>query len=157
MMIRMLVLTVLAGFLAIGDRAVAEPAPASAPATNQVKTIFDYKSELTLSDDQEQRMRQILVNLNKELQVERAKLTILSYDLEELIRKEADLDSIKRALQQEAELRASIAYADLAAGRQINSTLTNDQLTRWRAIQASARQVASSGAVDTDKKDKKKK
>ena len=125
---------------------------------NAVKTIFDYKSELRLTDDQEQRMRQILVNLNKELQVERAKLTILSYDLDELIRKEADLDQIKRTLHQEADLRASIAYADLAAGRQINGTLTSDQLNKWRQIQTSARQaVASASEVKADEPKAKKK
>src|SRR5262245_60389268 len=104
-----------------------------------VKTIFDFKADLNLSDAQEKQIKQILVDLNRELQLEKAKHTIASIELQDLIKKEADLEQIRKALDQEASLRASMTYADIVATRNINKVLSPDQLQKWRHIQDSAR------------------
>jgi DNA helicase IV len=124
---------VLSGMLANGA--------AFSQTTNQqvVKTIFDYKTELNLTDAQEKQIKQILTDLNHELQLENAKHTISSFALQDLIKKEANLDEIKKALDQEASLRASISYADIVATRKINKVLSSDQLQKWRTIQDAAR------------------
>jgi hypothetical protein len=106
-----------------------------------VKTIFDFKTELNLSDVQEKQIKQILVDLNRELQLEKAKHTIASIELQDLIKKEADLEQIRKALDQEASLRASMTYADIAATRNINKVLSSEQLQKWRHIQDSARTI----------------
>ena len=124
---------IVTGFLA-GALADAQPA-------NQTpkKTIFDYKAELNLTDEQEQEIRRILAELNREAQLAGAKLTILKFELEDLIQKEDELELILKNFIEEAELRASVKYADLAATRKINNVLSPQQLAQWREVQASAR------------------
>jgi len=111
----------------------------SQTANQPIKTTFDYKAELSLTDAQEKEIKQILIDLNRELQLEKAKLTIAGIELQDLIKKEADLDQIRKALNQEAALRVSLAYADLAATRKINQVLSSEQLRKWRAMQEAAR------------------
>ena len=118
------------------------------PATEQKTTIFDYKKELKLTDEQEQKIRQLLLDLSKQLQIEQAKLTLANADLEELLKKEAELEKIKEAVNREAAIRATITYADLAAGRQINAVLTPAQLKQWREIQEKARQAQRQSKSD---------
>ncbi len=106
--------------------------------TTTKKTIFDYKAELTLTDEHEQEIRQILAELNREAQLAGAKLTVLKFELEDLIQKEDELELVRKNLKEEAELRASIRYADLAATRNINHVLSVPQLAKWRGIKATA-------------------
>ena len=108
--------------------------------TKPTKTIFDFKAELKLADKQEKEIRQALADLNRELQLKRAKLTILSIELEDLVKKEGDLDQIKKNLMDQANLQASMRYDDFAASRKINKVLSADQLAKWRDIQVSQRE-----------------
>jgi len=110
--------------------------PAAAE-TAQVKTIFDFKPELKLTDKQETEIKQILTDLNREIQLDRAKLTILSIELEDLGKKEGDLEQIKKNLMDQASLQAAMRYADIVASRKINKVLSPDQLAKWRDIQVS--------------------
>ena len=98
-------------------------------------TIFDYKAELKLTDEQEQQIRQILTDLARELQLQSARRTIVTHELGELLKKEADLAQIKKQLEQESALSASMTYEDIAASRRINAVLTPEQLKKWRGIQ----------------------
>ncbi len=107
--------------------------------TTTKKTIFDYKAELNLTNEQEQEIRQILAELNREAQLAGAKLTVLKFELEDLIQKEDEVELVRKNLIEEAELRASIKYADLAATRKINNVLSAEQLLKWRSFQEAAR------------------
>lgn len=71
---------------------------AETPTTNPqtVKTIFDFKAELKLTDEQDQQIRQILLDLNRDLQLEQAKHTIATYELQDLLKQEADLEQVGR-------------------------------------------------------------
>lgn len=113
--------------------------PQTAPQPAQGKTIFDFKADLKLTDKQEKDIREVLTDLNKELQVTRAKMTILSFELEDLLKKEANLEQIKKNLKDQADLQANLRYADVVATRGVNKVLTPDQLTRWKSIQATGR------------------
>jgi hypothetical protein len=124
----------LLAWLCAGALALAQTANPQA-----VKTIFDYKTDLKLSDAQEKQIKQILIDLNRELQLEKAKHTIATIELQDLVKQEADLGRIKQALDQEASLRVSMSYADLVATRNINKVLSPEQLRKWRTIQDSAR------------------
>jgi len=108
--------------------------------TKPIKTIFDFKAELKLADKQEKEIRQALADLNRELQLKRAKLTILSIELEGLMKKEGDLEQIKKNLMDQANLQASMRYDDFAASRKINKVLSADQLAKWRDIQVSQKE-----------------
>lgn len=105
----------------------------------KVKTIFDFKADLKLTDEQEQKIKTILTDLNKDVQVKRARLVILNSEIEELLKKEGDLAEIKKKLDESFSIQSSIKYGDIEASRNINKTLTPEQLKKWRDIQAAER------------------
>ena len=115
-----------------------QPKPAQAqPAPGQ--TIFDYKADLNLSDKQEQDIRTLLAELNKDVRLSNAKLTILNSELEDLIKNEGDMEQIRKKVKEAFDLQANVKFADIAATRKINRVLSPEQLKRWRSIQEAAR------------------
>ena len=124
----------------VADPQASRTMAATQPAGKTTKrTIFDYKAELALTDEQEQKLRQILAGLAKQVQLLRAKLTVTNSELQDLVRQEGDLELIKDKLREQAGLRASLTYADLVATRNINQVLTQEQWTAWRQLQAAAK------------------
>lgn len=121
---------------AASQPAQSQPAPAQ---PTQGRTIFDYKAELNLSDKQEQDIRNILINLNKDSRLAAARVVIMESELEDLTEKEADLEQIRKKLREISELRINLRIQDLEASRKINRVLSPEQLKKWRGIQASAR------------------
>jgi hypothetical protein len=123
-----------------GRLVFAQQAQSSGPPST-ARTIFDYKGELSLTDKQEHEIRDILTDLNKEIQINRAKLTILAFELDDLVnKKEGDPEQIKRKLKEECDLQMATRLADLMATRSINKrVLTPSQLEKWRKIQTAAR------------------
>ena len=130
---------ILKGIVIIGLTASGLAYAQPADPTTTKKTIFDYKAELNLTDQQEQEIRQILAELNREAQLAGAKLTVLKFELEDLIQKEDELELILKNYIEEAELRASVKDADLAATRKINKVLSPEQLLEWRSFQQASR------------------
>ena len=108
------------------------------PAPSAVKTIFDYKQELNLTDRQEQDIKAILQDLNKEVRVTRAKLTLIDVEASDLIKNEGDLEQIRKKLKDAAEIQVSLKMADIVATRKINGTMSREQLKKWRELQAAA-------------------
>jgi len=53
------------------------------------------------------------------------------------MKKESDLEQIRKNLMDQANLQASISYDDFGASRKINKVLSADQLAKWRDIQIS--------------------
>jgi|GraSoiStandDraft_29_1057270.scaffolds.fasta_scaffold771091_2 hypothetical protein len=51
------------------------------------------------------------------------------------MKKESDLEQIRKNLMDQANLQASISYDDFAASRKINKVLSADQLAKLRDIQ----------------------
>lgn len=108
-----------------------------------VKTIFDYKAELNLTDDQVKKIKEYITTLDKDVKVFRAKLTILDADVQSLMKKDGDLNEIKKKIREAFDIQASIKIADLEASRKINETLKPEQLNKWREIQAAAASKSS--------------
>jgi septal ring factor EnvC (AmiA/AmiB activator) len=126
----------------VGMMLMAGSAPAFAQEEQQqqtVKTIFDYKTELRLTDDQVAKIREYLNDLGKEIRIFRAKLTLVDVDLQSLIEKDADMGLIKNKIKEAYDIQASIKMADVEAARNINNVLRPEQLKKWKEIQAEAR------------------
>jgi len=104
----------------------------------QGKTIFDYKSDLKLTDDQVKKMRELLGDLDKEVKVYRAKLTLIDVDLQNLMEKEGDMNDLRKKIKEAYDIQASIKIADIETARKINQVLKPDQLKKWREIQQEA-------------------
>ena len=103
-----------------------------------VKTIFDYKADLRLTDDQVKKIRDYLSDLDKEVRVLRAKFTLIDVDLQSLLEKEGDMNDIKKKIKEAFDIQASIKIADVEAARKINNVLKPEQIKKWREIQAEA-------------------
>lgn len=124
----------LLGWLLLGSAQSSVP-QAGVPTVTAKHTIFDYKPDLLLTDQQEQEIRQILAGLARELDLQRARLTLATHELAELLKREAPLRQIKQQLELEAAIRAALSYEDIAASRRINAILSPEQLSQWRNIQ----------------------
>lgn len=130
---------VIAIFLMVGfGTAFAQQAEELPRQQTVVKTIFDYKADLNLTDDQVKRIREQLSALDKEVRVLRARLTIADVDLQGLLEKEGDMNEIKKKVNEAFDIQASIRIADIEAARKINGILRPEQLKKWREIQAEA-------------------
>lgn len=131
---------VIAVFLMVGfGAAFAQQAEEVTRQQQAVKTIFDYRAELNLTDDQVKKIREHLSALEKEVRVLRARLTIADVDLQSLLEKEGDITEIKKKVKEAFDIQASIRIADIEAARKINGVLKPEQLKKWREIQAEAR------------------
>lgn len=123
----------------------ADPAPGPDPTAepsvppSQAKTIFDYKDKLALTDQQMTDIRKLLYDLQRGLRIAQARLILLGYDLEDLIKADGDLKAIQEKIQESERLRSEARFADISASRNINKVLSESQLAAWRAIQEEAR------------------
>jgi Spy/CpxP family protein refolding chaperone len=130
-------LFVLAGLLA----ALGAPAMAQQPKEQpKVKTIFDYKAELSLTDEQINNMKGFLTELNGSVKASREKLTKLESDYRGLIAKDSTTTAEAKAkLQEIADATVTMRLKDLEISRKITGTMTAEQREKWRAIQAKVR------------------
>ncbi len=141
-------LAVLGSFLFSAGVAFAQGAPEETePPKSQARTIFDQdvREKLNLTDQQVKDLRKLLADLNRSLRIAQAKLILLGYEIEDLVKAEADLATLKAKFEEEARIRADARFADISTSRAINNVLSESQLEAWRAIQAEARAKAGSG------------
>lgn len=101
-----------------------------------VKTIFDYKTELNLSDDQARRIKDYISSFDQEMKVTNAKLTILEVEIQKLLEKEGDIGQIKSKIKEGFDLRAAMRISGVETTRKINALMSQEQIRKWRDIQA---------------------
>lgn len=145
-----LAITLLSGGLVLAqDTTGGDAAPAGengkegAQPSSPLKTIFDYQKELNLTDQQVADIRKLLGELARTLKLTQAKMTVLAFEIDELIKGDGDLDTIRAKLDEEAKLRSEARYADVLCSRKINQVLSESQLAVWKRIQEEARQKAA--------------
>lgn len=120
------------------------PSPPSSPADaapQPPKTLFDYRQELQLSDQQIATMQSELKQLGLSAEASRKRIGQLEAEYQQLLAKNSPLPPIKAKLQQIANATALMRYNDLAASRHIMGNLSAAQLKAWREIQIRSRPV----------------
>ena len=100
------------------------------------KTIFDFRKELNLTDEQVRRIREHISILEREIASLRAKLTISDIELQKLIEKEEDMVQIRLKIRETFNIQAEIRIIDIETVRDIDKVLTPIQLIKWRKIKA---------------------
>ncbi len=130
-----------AGDTPAGDTPKEDEATPASP----LKTIFDYKDQLNLTDQQIADIKKLLGELARTLKLTQAKLTVLAFEVDELIKSEGDLAIIRAKLDEEAKMRSDARYADVLCSRNINKVLSDSQLAAWKKIQDEARLKAAAG------------
>ncbi|MFA5147850.1 MAG: hypothetical protein WC491_01830 [Candidatus Omnitrophota bacterium] len=114
---------------------------AQAAGTKTGRYIFDYKTELSLTDKQEKNMRDILAKLQSYLSDKKKELDGLKAELDMLVERKGDLNTIKAKLQDIARVQTDASYEDIVSARAIENELTAKQLSKWRSIQKETRQA----------------
>ena len=100
------------------------------------KTIFDFRKELNLTDEQVRIIREHISILERETTALRAKLTISDIELQKLIEKEEDMVQIRLKIRETFNIQAEIRIIDIETVRDIDKGLTPSQLIKWRKIRA---------------------
>ncbi len=100
-----------------------------------VRMIWDYKTELGLTDEQVAGIKDAITGFQKEVVELRAKFQVVEIDLQNLIQKKADLPTVKAKLQESAAIQVDLRLADIETARKIDDILSPEQAKRWREIQ----------------------
>lgn len=98
-------------------------------------SIFEYKKELSLTDDQEKNLRDIMAKLQGYLTDRSKEIDGLRAELNKMIADKADLYKIKVKLRAIAQIQADASCEDIASSRSIEKELTATQMSMWRGIQ----------------------
>ena len=101
----------------------------------EVRTIFQYKKELGLTDKQENNLRTVLDGFQKYLGDKRKEIGALQIQLGDMIKKKEDLKTIRKQLEKIARVQVDASYVDIETSRKVENILTADQLAKWKAIQ----------------------
>ncbi|MCX5666822.1 MAG: hypothetical protein NTY34_00690 [Candidatus Omnitrophica bacterium] len=121
-------------------------------------SIFKYKKELSITDQQEKNLRGILSKIQSYMTENAEKLGGLRAELNKLIADKANPNVIKIKLQTIARMQADATYEDIASVRAIEKELTAEQMSRWRSMQEEYKkglqQAVPDKAADTKKADR---
>jgi Spy/CpxP family protein refolding chaperone len=101
----------------------------------QVKSIFSFKDELGITDDQELKLKALLYDEQTFLDSENTTLKSLGEELSKLIDAKADMQAIKSKLEEIAKVQVDVSYRNIADARQIETVLTPEQMEKWKDIQ----------------------
>lgn len=108
----------------------------------KVKTIFDYKQELSLSDGQIASIQASIQELGQAVKQGNARLSKLEKEYKALIaREDSSVEEARAKLEQIAEVTVQLRLYDLKVSRQITAALTPEQRTKWKALQAQQRKA----------------
>jgi len=110
------------------------------------ESIFKYKKELSMTDDQEKNLRNILTKLQNYLAEKTGELNVLRAELSKMIVEKADLNMIKTKLRTMARIQADASYEDIASIRAIEKELTAAQMSKWRGMQEEFRKKTQASA-----------
>lgn len=101
----------------------------------RMKTIWDFREELSLSREQEGRIREQLRHFEKELVRLHARQRVVEQEIQTLVEQNASQEALRGKLRESAEIQVEIRLEDILTARQIRQILTPEQLNRWKKIQ----------------------
>ena len=118
----------------------------------EVKTIFNYKSELGLTDKQSEDMKTLVSKLQTTLNEKGKEISELRQGLSQMIKNKDALSIIRPQLKKIADLQVDISYSDIETARKIEGVLTPAQMKKWQDIQLSSLDKLKAESTKTTKK-----
>ena len=100
----------------------------------EVKTIFSFKKEIGLTDEQESKIKALLYDQQSLINSNRNRLTTLGTELDQMMNKKQDLQLIKSKIEEISKIQVEITYQDIVTGRKIEDILSPAQLEKWKNI-----------------------
>jgi Spy/CpxP family protein refolding chaperone len=125
--------------------------PAWAQDQPKIITIFDFKTELSLSPDQIQAMKSHLMALNTSVKQSRSKIAQLEKEFKALISQESSAEEARTKLQQIADATVAMRLTDFETSKKIMATLTPEQKAKWKSLQARLKVPATPSPTDSPK------
>lgn len=110
----------------------------------KIKTIVDYRDELGLTDEQVNGVAEALKSFQETVNTQRKLLIQYEKEYRELLAAHAPLPEIKQKLRQVADTRFNLRYADVVTSRKVEQVMSEEQLKKWREIQAKVRAARKS-------------
>jgi len=145
-----LITAVLALGLAVNVFAAADKAKSAPPVTpvvsatdtskQEVKTIFSYKKDLGLTDKQEADIKKIITDLQNTFTEKGKKLLGLRQELGQMLKDRANLNIIRKKIEEMGRIQMDNTYMDIESSRKIENILNFQQLTKWQNIQKESRE-----------------
>lgn len=101
----------------------------------EVKTIFSFKSEIALTDEQENKIKALLYDEQSLLNGDTNTLKLMAADLSKLIEKKEDMAVIKSRLEDISRIQVGISCRNIEDSRKVEAILSPVQLKKWQDIQ----------------------
>ena len=101
----------------------------------QVKTIFSFKSEIGLTDDQEIKLKALLYDEQSMVDSNNIILKNLGAELGKMIDNKAGMQGIKSKLEEISKIQVETSCRNIEDSRKVESILSPDQVVKWRNIQ----------------------
>jgi len=122
---------------------LASPCFAQAPAAGvggnsqnpEVKTIFSFKDEVGLTDDQESKLKVLLYDEQTTVNAHNDTLKGLGAELSKLIESKAEMSLIKSKLEAISKIQVEVSCINIEDARKIETILTPEQIEKWKDIQ----------------------
>jgi Spy/CpxP family protein refolding chaperone len=118
----------------------------------EVKTIFNYKKELGLTEKQSEDMKALVSKLQALLNEKGREISELRNGLGDMIKNKDNLSAVRSQLRKIADLQVEISYNDIETARKIEGVLTSAQMKKWQAIQLSSLDKLKAENIKTTKK-----
>jgi Spy/CpxP family protein refolding chaperone len=106
--------------------------------TGEVKTIFSFKKEIGLTDEQESKIKALLYDDQSLMNTSRSTLNARGTELGQLIKDKANMKLIKSKLEEISKIQVEMTCKDIENSRKIDSILTPVQIEKWKAIKEKA-------------------
>lgn len=132
--ITLLILTFLA--FVVAPSALAQDAAKD----KKIKTLVDYKAELSMTDAQITQITDALKNYQATVVAQKKLLNQYNTEYAQLLKARAPLDEIKQKLRQVSDVGFNLRYVDVLTSRKVEDALSTEQLAKWRSIQAKVRE-----------------
>ena len=132
----------------------AQDASASKPAQPEagIRTIYQYKAELGLTDKQESDLKKVLGDFQIYFIEAQKTLAALQAELGDMITKKEDIKKIRKQLEKMAVTQVDASCFDIETSRKVEGIFTPEQWAKWKAIQADFQKKIQERAVEAQAK-----
>jgi Spy/CpxP family protein refolding chaperone len=109
------------------------PTPSNSPQQEE-KTIFSFKKEIGLSDEQENKIKVLLFDGENLMKSYRRDLNTLGEELARMINKDEDMSLIKSKLTEISKIQVEVSCYNVESARKVRGILSPEQLKTWEDI-----------------------
>lgn len=100
----------------------------------QRKTILDFKEELKLTKEQEEKIGKIIADFEQKVRALNERAVRVDREIGGLLEKGGELKELEKKVKELFSLRADAVIEEIKAGRAIDKLLNEEQRRKWKEI-----------------------